>query len=143
MDKRRLFLGSDGTLEPVVVRVQISVRDVLAPDSGLSAAVRRAAPVLFFDLPRKMLIFTALYPFVAYWLIWGGTILTPILALLGLLLAMLFTQRFVTRSFAAGFFGGVAAAIVVWAIGGCLSPSHCAKEPRLLLSRPVIWAASC
>ena len=32
-----------------------------------------AAPVLFFDLPRKLLFFTGLYPFIAYWLIWGGT----------------------------------------------------------------------
>ncbi|TDA93226.1 amino acid ABC transporter permease, partial [Halomonas marinisediminis] len=29
------------------------------------------APVLFFKLPRKMLWFTGLFPFIAYWLIWG------------------------------------------------------------------------
>jgi len=37
-----------------------------------------AAPVLFFDLPRKLLFFTGLYPFIAYWLIWGGSVFSPL-----------------------------------------------------------------
>ena len=42
------------------------------------------APVLFFKfLPSKLMIMTGLYPFVAYWLIWGGTIMVPVMALLG------------------------------------------------------------
>jgi general L-amino acid transport system permease protein len=32
------------------------------------------APVLFDKVPRKLLIFTALFPFIAYWLIWGGSL---------------------------------------------------------------------
>jgi len=32
------------------------------------------APVLFSGLPRRMLAFTGLYPFLAVWLLWGGTI---------------------------------------------------------------------
>ena len=37
------------------------------------------APALFAQyVPRKFLIATALYPFLAYWLIWGGTIMIPI-----------------------------------------------------------------
>jgi general L-amino acid transport system permease protein len=78
------------------------------------------APVLFFDLPRKLLIFTALFPFVAFYLIWGGTILTPIVAIAGCVAAGLVWQRFVTNSFAAGFFGAIAAALVVWKLGGYL-----------------------
>ncbi|MGI9491146.1 MAG: amino acid ABC transporter permease [Geminicoccaceae bacterium] len=31
------------------------------------------APVLFDKVPRKLLILTALFPFIAYWLIWGGS----------------------------------------------------------------------
>ncbi|MEP4247727.1 amino acid ABC transporter permease [Tateyamaria sp.] len=81
-----------------------------------------AAPVLFFKLPRKLLIITALYPFVAFWLIWGGTILTPILALVGFVVGYLAYAKLVNTSFAAGFFGGLAAAIVVWWIGGALIP---------------------
>ena len=80
------------------------------------------APVLFFDLPRKLLIITALFPFTAYWLIWGGTIFTPLLALLGVVAGYLVYARFVKGSFAKGALGGVAAAIAVWTIGGALIP---------------------
>jgi len=81
------------------------------------------APVLFFDLPRKLLIITALYPFAAFWLIWGGTILTPILALVGVVVGYFVYQRFVKGSFALGFFGGIIAAVIVWKIGGFLIPA--------------------
>ncbi len=81
-----------------------------------------AAPVLFFDLPRKLLIFTALFPFIAYWLIWGGPVMVPVVALLGFLGGFLVYQRFVQGSFAAGFFGGIFAAFVIWYLGGWLVP---------------------
>lgn len=77
-----------------------------------------AAPVMFFKLPRKLLIFTAIYPFLAYWLIWGGTIWVPLLAAGGFVVGYLAYARLMTRSFAAGFFGGVAAAFVTWYLGG-------------------------
>ena len=39
-----------------------------------------AAPALFYMyVPRKFLLFTAAYPFLAYWLIWGGSLWVPIL----------------------------------------------------------------
>ncbi|TVS04125.1 MAG: amino acid ABC transporter permease [Rhodobacteraceae bacterium] len=41
------------------------------------------APILFTGLPRKMLWFSAAYPFVAYHLLWGGSVWLPISALLG------------------------------------------------------------
>jgi general L-amino acid transport system permease protein len=47
------------------------------------------APVLFDKLPRKMLIFSALFPFLAFWMIWGGTLWTPVGALLGFGIAYL------------------------------------------------------
>ncbi|UOA28278.1 amino acid ABC transporter permease [Pseudosulfitobacter sp. DSM 107133] len=78
------------------------------------------APVLFFDLPRKMLAFTAVFPFLAYWLIWGGPVLVPVFAFVGVVVGYLVYARLVTQSFAGGFFGGVAAAAVTWFIGGYL-----------------------
>lgn len=78
------------------------------------------APVLFFDLPRKLLVFTALYPFIAYWLIWGGTVFTPIFALIGFGVGYFVYARFVAKNFALGFFGGVAAAAVTWYISGLI-----------------------
>lgn len=93
------------------------------------------APVLFFDLPRKMLIVTALFPFVAYWLIWGGTILTPLLALAGFVAGYFAYSRLVKSSFAGGFFGGILAAAVVWYLGGFLIPEG-ARDNAMLEAVP-------
>ncbi|MDF3414448.1 amino acid ABC transporter permease [Sulfitobacter sp. M57] len=89
------------------------------------------APVLFFDLPRKLLIVTALFPFVAFWLIWGGTIWTPIFALVGFVVGYFVYARFVTRSFAIGFFGGIAAALATWWVSGFIVPTLAPEEPFL------------
>ena len=42
------------------------------------------APVLFSELPRRMLWFSLLFPGLAYWLLWGGTIWVPVVAYAGL-----------------------------------------------------------
>jgi general L-amino acid transport system permease protein len=52
-------------------------------------------PVLFQSLPRKLLWFTALSPFLMYFLLWGGTIWGPIVVLLGFVLGWA-AVRFVT-----------------------------------------------
>ena len=75
-----------------------------------------AAPVLFFDLPRKLLIFTGLYPFVAFWLIWGGPIFYPVLALIGFLVGFYVFSRFEKSNFALSVILGVVAAFAVWSI---------------------------
>ncbi|MEL6839108.1 MAG: amino acid ABC transporter permease [Pseudomonadota bacterium] len=90
-----------------------------------------AAPVMFFDLPRKLLIFTGLYPFLAYWLIWGGTIFAPLFALAGFVVGYFVYARFVKDSFAMGFFGGVIAAIVTWFIGGYIVDAIAPSQPLL------------
>ena len=41
------------------------------------------APILFDRLPRKMLAFTALFPFIGVWLLWGGSIWGYLLVLAG------------------------------------------------------------
>ncbi len=41
------------------------------------------APVLFDRVPRKLLILTMLFPFIAYWLIWGGSVWYVIGIILG------------------------------------------------------------
>ena len=54
-----------------------------------------AAPVLFANhLPRKMLIFTALYPFIGFWLIWGGSLWVP-LVILAAVIATIYIFRLV------------------------------------------------
>ncbi|MEO1611949.1 MAG: amino acid ABC transporter permease, partial [Pseudomonadota bacterium] len=90
-----------------------------------------AAPVLFFDLPRKLLIFTGIYPFIAYWLIWGGTIWAPIFALLGFVAGYFAYSALVKDSFAKGAGAGVAAAFVVWIGSGYIIPSIASDTPWL------------
>ena len=68
------------------------------------------APVLFPGAPRKLLRFSVVYPFVAYFLLWGGTIWGPMSVLLGFVLGGL-ALRWVGD--AAGQLTGVLAAIVV------------------------------
>ncbi|MCH2165384.1 MAG: amino acid ABC transporter permease [Marinovum sp.] len=81
-----------------------------------------AAPVMFPAVPRQLLVFTGLYPFLAFWLIWGGTILAPMVGLLGFVAGyMAFVQLEKTNGFAAGFFGGIVAALIVWLLGGFIS----------------------
>lgn len=90
-----------------------------------------AAPVLFFDLPRKLLIVTALYPFIAYYLIWGGTIWTPLFALAGFGVGYYAYSILVHRSFAIGFFGGIGAAIITWIVSSYLTGALASETPLL------------
>ncbi|MEM7240797.1 MAG: amino acid ABC transporter permease [Pseudomonadota bacterium] len=41
------------------------------------------APILFASVPRKLLIFSAIFPFLMVWLLWGGTLWLPISVILG------------------------------------------------------------
>lgn len=79
------------------------------------------APVLFANLPRRMLILTGLYPFIGFWLIWGGTIMSPLMGLVGFIVAYMVFQRLERSSFAMGALGGLVAAIIVWTLGGYVS----------------------
>lgn len=46
-------------------------------------------PILFKWVPRRALWFSAAYPGLAFWLIWGGSLWQPVLAYAGLVLAWL------------------------------------------------------
>lgn len=106
------------------------------PTVALVLLAPAAAPVMFGKyVPRQLLAFTALYPFIAYWLIWGGTILSPLMALAGFVVGYLVYSRLVTSSFAAGFFGGIVAAMITWWIGGYIVEAI-ASENTLLMAVP-------
>ena len=105
------------------------------PNLALLLLLVAIAPVLFFDLPRKLLIVTALYPFVGFWLIWGGTILAPVVALVGFIVAGVFFQMFGRSNFALGFFGAIVIALIIWSLGGALIPEG-ASENALLPAVP-------
>ncbi|WP_298907580.1 amino acid ABC transporter permease [uncultured Aliiroseovarius sp.] len=101
------------------------------PNLALVLLAFAAAPVLFFDLPRKLLLFTAIYPFIAYWLVWGGPIGVPVTAFVGILGAYLVFERFSASNFALGALGGVATAFVLWFIGGYLVDMMASENPLL------------
>jgi len=79
------------------------------------------APVLFSKLPRKMLILTVIYPFLAYWLIWGGTVVVPLVGLLGFVGGYKVFQATAKQKFAVGFFAATVTALLIWYFGGYLS----------------------
>jgi general L-amino acid transport system permease protein len=91
------------------------------------------APVLFRKLPRQLLAFSIIYPFLAYWLIWGGTILVPIIAFLGFAVGVYCFRRFSTNAFVLGMLVGVIAACIFWMLGGYLSEAN-----ETFLSLPVV-----
>jgi general L-amino acid transport system permease protein len=89
-------------------------------------------PVLYPKAPRNLLIFTGLYPFLAFWLIWGGSVLVSIVALVGFIAGYAAFKKFDHQSFAMGFLAGVVSTVVTWWVGGFVSgaaPGFIALEP--------------
>ena len=74
------------------------------------------APVLFSDkVPAKLGYFTAVYPFLMPWLLWGGTIWGPLAAAAGFVIGyVVFKLVDKTMGSLAGIIAGVAAALIWW-----------------------------
>jgi general L-amino acid transport system permease protein len=53
------------------------------PTLALILMIVALAPILFAGVPRRLLWFSAIYPGLAFWLLWGGSIWFPALALAG------------------------------------------------------------
>ena len=75
-------------------------------------------PILFADfVSPKILPFSAVYPFIGAWLLWGGTIWTPVMAALGFVVGygvFVLAQRFIVPGLA--FLAAVLAALVWWLV---------------------------
>ena len=79
-------------------------------------------PALFpMYLPRWTLALTGLYPFVAYWLIWGGSILIPVVALLALVVGYVTFTKAERYGFVLGLVAGVVAAYATWWLGSTVA----------------------
>ena len=72
------------------------------------------APVLVAELPRKMVWFTAIYPGLCYWLLWGGSLMVPIAIYAGFYVGYLAHQ--VVGRFASNLMAMIAAvlAALIW-----------------------------
>ena len=72
------------------------------------------SPILFTSVPRKMLWFSGVYPFLAFWLLWGGSVWLPVAIIAGIALGYFAvvkgTEQF---GFLAGFICG-AIVILLW-----------------------------
>ena len=94
------------------------------PNIAVVLLLAALAPVLFRKLPQQLLGFSAIYPFLAYWLIWGGTPLVAVIAYLGLAFGIYCFRRFSARSFVFGVVIAVIAASLFWVLGGYLSEAN-------------------
>ena len=78
------------------------------------------APVLFRRLPKRLLAFTVIYPFLAYWLIWGGSVLIPTVAFIGCCVGGVCYKRFSSGAFATAIILSLISAYLCWFLGGYL-----------------------
>jgi len=78
------------------------------------------APVLFRRLPKRLLIFTVIYPFLAYWLIWGGSLLIPTVAFIGCFAGAVCYKKFSSGAFATAIILSLITAYFCWFFGGYL-----------------------
>ena len=79
-------------------------------------------PVLFSDkVPRQMLWFTVIYPFVMPWLLWGGSFWVPVLAFAGLVVGYIFYR--IGASFGGAILGTVLAVVTALLWWGAVLPT--------------------
>jgi general L-amino acid transport system permease protein len=74
------------------------------------------APVLFADkVPAKLIYFSAAYPFIMPWLLWGGSVWAPLVVAAGFGVGVL-VYNAVTKAAGSlsGFIAGVVAALIWW-----------------------------
>ncbi|WP_050525428.1 amino acid ABC transporter permease [Pseudorhodobacter aquimaris] len=72
------------------------------------------APVLFGGLPRKMMWFSAIFPALAFWLLWGGSIWYSVFAMLGFVVAYVAFRALQQVSGVVAVVGAVVAAVIWW-----------------------------
>lgn len=75
------------------------------------------APILFSNASRKLLIVSAIAPFLCFWLLWGGSIWLPISAALGFVVGYIVYAP-LTKAFGslAGIIGTIVLPLVYWVL---------------------------
>lgn len=89
------------------------------------------APVLFLNLPRQLLWVTILFPAVAYFLLWGGPVWGPVVAMLGFIVMGIAYRLLLplTGVTVAGSLGFVAACLWWLFVSGPLSGAIASVAP--------------
>ncbi|WP_022704909.1 amino acid ABC transporter permease [Pseudorhodobacter ferrugineus] len=76
--------------------------------------VAALVPVLFDAIPRKALWFSAAFPFLAFWLLWGGSIWFPVFAMMGFAVGYIAFIALQRISSLAATVGAVLAPVIWW-----------------------------
>jgi general L-amino acid transport system permease protein len=84
------------------------------PIAALALLLVALAPIMFPWAPKQMLWFTAVYPFLAYFLLWGGSVWTPVTALLGFVAGYAALRLLAPLGTLFQTAGAVAAALIWW-----------------------------
>ena len=114
------------------------------------------APILFADkVPAKLMIFTAAYPFLATWLLWGGSFWLPLLVIGGFVVAVVAYRVLASVGGTLAVIAAVLAAVLWWffampAINGGLHKmvastrmdSTLAEQQEVLVVTPDLIAAA-
>lgn len=74
------------------------------------------APILFQNVPRKLLIVAGLAPFVCFWLLWGGSIWLPITAALGFVVGYVAFKFISPMNALAGIVSAIVLPLLYWLI---------------------------
>lgn len=104
------------------------------PNFALVLMLVAIAPVLYPALPRKMLWFSAVYPFLGAWLLWGGSLWTIISVLLGFAIGYILL---ITSSRAFGTLMGLISAVLGIAIYWIFAAAPLADTLQAIFPR--IW----
>ena len=72
------------------------------------------APILYSGLPRRLLWVSAAYPFVAFWLLWGGPVWGPVAVAAGFVVGWLAFTGLARQSTLVATLAAIAAALVWW-----------------------------
>lgn len=84
------------------------------PNLALVLMFVALAPVLFSGLPRNMLWFSAIYPGLSYWLLWGGSLWVPLIVYAGFAVGFVVYQLVSRINATAGVIVGAIAVLVWW-----------------------------
>lgn len=93
-------------------------------------------PVLFVQLPRRLLWFSAVFPGLAFWLIWGGTLWLPVTAYAGFAVGAVLLRSTARLSAGLGAGAALAGALIWW--GGASGIVTALLAQLLPLSLPVV-----
>lgn len=71
-------------------------------------------PILFTTFPRKTLIVTAIAPFAAFWLLWGGTIWLPVVIALGFVIGYLVLKALSSANTLLAVIAAIVVPLIYW-----------------------------